>query len=62
MLVKKIDDSRTPLFLPLIELIKKINPKYVMIENVPSFMKSFYKLNLKETIQEKFNKEIGLQL
>jgi len=56
---KKIKDKRTPLFLVLIDIIKKLNPKYVLIENVPSFMDSKYEENNEEKIGEKFNKELG---
>ena len=56
---KEIKDKRTPLFLTLINTIKEIKPKYALIENVPSFMKSKYEEKNEETIQEKFNKELG---
>ena len=56
---KNINDKRTPLFLILIEVIKKIKPKYILIENVPSFMKSKYEVNNNETIKQKFEKELG---
>ena len=56
---KKIKDKRTPLFLTLINVIKGVKPKYVLIENVPSFMKSKYEEKNEEIIQERFNKELG---
>jgi DNA (cytosine-5)-methyltransferase 1 len=52
-------DKRSPLFIPLIKIIKKIKPLYVMIENVPSFMKSRYDEKNKMTVAEKFEKELG---
>lgn len=56
---KKVEDARTPLFLTLIKAIKEIAPKYVLIENVPSFMTSIYKADAAETIHQKFIKELG---
>ena len=56
---KKVKDIRTPLFLTLIKAIKEIKPKYVLIENVPSFMKSIYEEKNEETIEQKFIKELG---
>lgn len=56
---KKISDERTPLFLLLIRIIKELKPKYVLIENVPSFMKSKYMINNEETIYQKFNNELS---
>ena len=56
---KKIKDKRTPLFLTLINVIKEVKPKYALIENVPAFMTSKYDEKNEETIQEKFNKELG---
>jgi DNA (cytosine-5)-methyltransferase 1 len=52
-------DKRSPLFIPLIKIIKKVKPLYVMIENVPSFMKSKYDKNIKMTVIDKFEKELG---
>lgn len=57
---KKINDVRTPLFLSLIKCVKEIKPKYVLIENVPSFMKSIYD-DTKTTILEKFKIELSGQ-
>lgn len=56
---KEIKDKRTPLFLTLINTIKEIKPKYVLIENVSAFMKSKYEEKNEETIKEKFDKELG---
>lgn len=56
---KQLDDKRTPLFLTLIESIKKIKPKYVLIENVPSFMKSKYSKDSDDKIQDRFDQELG---
>lgn len=63
---KNINDKRTPLFLTLIKIIKEVKPKYVLIENVPSFMTSRYnkqeeekKEEEPEIIQDRFNKELG---
>jgi DNA (cytosine-5)-methyltransferase 1 len=55
---KNIDDTRTPLFRYVIKLIKEIQPKYVLIENVPTFMTSKYEKNNDETILQLFNKEL----
>lgn len=55
---KKIEDVRTPLFMYVISLIKEINPKYVLIENVPTFMKSKYEKGNTEIIAEVFAKEL----
>lgn len=55
---KNINDIRTPLFLSLIRCVKEINPKYVLIENVPSFMKSVYD-DTKTTILERFKIELS---
>ena len=41
----KIDDERTLLFLPLLNIIEQLDPKYVLIENVPEFLKSNYEKN-----------------
>jgi DNA (cytosine-5)-methyltransferase 1 len=56
---KEIKDKRTPLFLTLINVIKGVNPKYVLIENVSAFMKSKYEEKNEETIKDKFDKELG---
>ena len=32
------DDERNKLILPVIEVVKKLEPKYVFIENVPAFL------------------------
>jgi DNA (cytosine-5)-methyltransferase 1 len=37
---QNINDKRNILFLYIIDIIKKINPKYIIIENVPEFIKS----------------------
>jgi DNA (cytosine-5)-methyltransferase 1 len=56
---KEIKDKRTPLFLTLINVIKEVKPKYVLIENVSAFMKSKYEEKNEETIKDKFDKELG---
>jgi len=56
---KEIKDDRTPLFLTLIKVIQQVKPKYVLIENVPSFMKSKYEEKNTETIEQKFIAELG---
>ena len=38
----QFDDPRNRLFLYVIDMIKKIKPKYVLIENVPEFINVFY--------------------
>lgn len=38
----RVDDERTLLFIPVLNLIEELKPKYVLIENVPEFLKSFY--------------------
>lgn len=58
---KKQVDERTPLFLSVIHIIHKIRPKYILIENVPSFPNSKYKKNNEETVMEKINKELSNQ-
>jgi len=55
---KQIDDKRTNLFLVLIDIIKSAKFKYVLIENVPSFMTSKYS-TAAATIQDKFIEELG---
>jgi DNA (cytosine-5)-methyltransferase 1 len=55
---KDIGDSRTPLFMYIIKLIKELNPKYVLIENVPNFMKSKYKKNSSEIISQVFERKL----
>jgi DNA (cytosine-5)-methyltransferase 1 len=56
---KNIEDKRTPLFIYIINLIKELKPKYVLIENVPNFMKSKYKKDNNETIFQVFEKELN---
>ena len=56
---KKIKDTRTPLFLSLIKVILAVQPKYVLIENVPTFMSSKYEEKNNETIEEKFIKDLS---
>jgi DNA (cytosine-5)-methyltransferase 1 len=56
---KKKIDNRSPLFLYIIDIILQIKPKYVFIENVPSFLTSKYLKNSNETILEKFQKELN---
>jgi DNA (cytosine-5)-methyltransferase 1 len=56
---KNIKDKRTPLFLTLIKVIKEVKPKYVLIENVPTFMKSKYLVDGTETVSERFKKDLA---
>jgi DNA (cytosine-5)-methyltransferase 1 len=42
---QKENDERNMLILPVIEVIKRVNPKYVFIENVPMFFKTMIELN-----------------
>ena len=56
---KEISDNRTCLFLPLIQIIKEILPKYVLIENVPSFIQSRYLQDNEDTVINKFNTELN---
>jgi len=67
---KQKNDKRTNLFLILIDIIKEVKFKYVLIENVPSFMTSSYIETTIETtientiettkiIQDKFIEELG---
>ena len=55
---KNIEDKRTPLFMYVIKLIKELSPKYVLIENVPNFMKSKYKKDSDEIISQVFEKKL----
>lgn len=54
----KVNDKRTPLFEYVINAINDINPKYAMIENVPSFWSSKYSSSA-ETIGQKFERLLG---
>ena len=45
---QKTDDKRNDLIIPTVEFIKKIQPKYVFIENVPQFLKTKIKFKGKE--------------
>jgi DNA (cytosine-5)-methyltransferase 1 len=56
---KDINDHRTPLFKYVINMIRDLKPKYVIIENVPSFMTSIYSTDTKETIGSVFNSELS---
>lgn len=59
---KKADDERNLLILPVIEIIKKLHPMYVFIENVPSFSSTVIHINnTVTTIAEQINKELGIQ-
>lgn len=55
---KNINDKRTPLFKYIINAIKEIKPKYVLIENVPSFMNSKYNKKNNEKIGDVFTREL----
>lgn len=54
------DDPRNTLILKVIEAIKKINPKYAIIENVPQMLKSYIPYKGEKTlIIDVINKELG---
>lgn len=56
----KYDDERNYLFLPVISIIKRIKPLYVMIENVPLFLSTRVMYHKKEMlITEVISKELG---
>ena len=58
----KVDDDRNILFLYVINIIKELKPKYILIENVPEFLKSNYinpETNNSENILDKIKKELG---
>jgi DNA (cytosine-5)-methyltransferase 1 len=54
------NDKRNDLIIPTIKFIKEVNPKYVVIENVPQFIKTkvHYK-NQEINILDLINKELG---
>jgi DNA (cytosine-5)-methyltransferase 1 len=55
------DDPRNSLFLYIIDIIKELKPKYVLIENVPELLKSNFKdIDMKERkIMDKINQELN---
>ena len=57
----KFDDPRNSLFLYIISLAKQINPKYMLIENVPEFIKFKFlnKDKREEKIIDKLVNELG---
>lgn len=58
---QKEDDSRNSLILPVISMIKQINPKYVFIENVPMFYNTEIIVNgQKILIPDLIKSELGL--
>lgn len=58
---KKFDD-RNELFLPVLEIIKELEPNYVMFENVPLFLSTEVMHNKKlMQIQDVINLEVGDQ-
>ena len=64
---QKTDDYRNTLFLPVVKLIKEIQPKYVFIENVPLFLQTDILYNgqrkyITEIINEELDKEYSIQL
>lgn len=54
---RKSDDIRNDLTTYVIDAIKLINPKYILIENVPNFEKTIIKINNKEINLFKYLKE-----
>jgi len=52
---RKEDDKRNKLFYSVFKLAKRLNPKVIIIENVPG-LATLYKGKAKEAIQEEFNK------
>jgi DNA (cytosine-5)-methyltransferase 1 len=55
---KAVADKRTPLFLSVIAVVRGLAPKYVLMENVPSFMASVYEEKNDETIAARFAREL----
>ena len=56
------NDKRDILFLHIINLTKSIKPKYVLVENVPEFLKLFCNINNKQQkVIDVFNFELGNQ-
>lgn len=54
------DDERNKLICPVVEIIKRINPKYVFIENVPLFYQTEIKVGgVKVLIPDYIDKELG---
>lgn len=57
---QKSDDMRNKLILPVIELAKKINPKYIFIENVPMFYNTKISVNNEDIlIPDLIKNELG---
>lgn len=55
-----VDDERNKLVCQVLEAVKEINPKYVMIENVPSFFKTEIKVGEEKIlIPDLLEKEVG---
>lgn len=59
----QFNDPRNSLFLYTLKIIKIIKPKYVLIENVPEMLKSYYlnENNEKEKILDRITNELSNQ-
>lgn len=60
------NDDRNELIIPVIELIKKVKPKYVFLENVPKFLNTSINYNnevklIVEIIQENLEKDYNIE-
>lgn len=59
---QKADDMRNTLILPVVEIIKGINPKYIFIENVPLFFSTAITVNNEKIlITEYLKRELNNQ-
>ena len=47
---KKVNDERNKLIINTVDLIEKISPKYIFIENVPDFLKTVIEYNKKKML------------
>lgn len=47
---KKVDDERNKLIIHTVDLIEKVFPKYIFIENVPDFLKTVIEYNKKKML------------
>ncbi len=61
------DDNRNSLILETLEIIDSISPKYVIIENVPRFLKVNYSyknksLTIPELLKEKYGKKYNIEV
>jgi DNA (cytosine-5)-methyltransferase 1 len=58
---RNIYDIRTPLFIYIIDIVEQLNPKYVLIENVPGFLTSSFvnEEGKEDKIMNRFNNVLG---